>query len=162
MGSGSQINGAAKLIGRRNYCDESVMAWRHRRPVRIRVTTWQKQTQAALCVLIYPEKLLQPLCLLLPDPLLLCPSPPARRRTVSLQNLDGPQTQTLKWALIWRQTLLQTEEPVPHRVGAPLLVIQVLIQREHSHWTQKLFELACHQKQMLMHRFSWIWNIVIL
>lgn len=100
MGSGRQINGALKLIGRRNYCDECVMARRRWRPVWIRVNTWQRQTQTAPCVLIYPEKPLQPLCSLLPDPLLLRPSPLARRGRVILQDLDGPQAQTLKWALV--------------------------------------------------------------
>lgn len=99
MGSGSQINGALKLIGRRNYCDECVMVRRRRRPEWIRVSTPQSRTQTAPCVLIYPEKPLQPLGLLLPDPPLLCPSPLARWRTVILQDLDGPRAQTLKWAL---------------------------------------------------------------
>lgn len=100
MGSGSQINAAPKLIGRRNYCDECVMARRRWRPVWIRVSTWQSQTQTALCVLIYPEKPLQPLGSLLPDPLLLRPSPLACGGRVILQDLDGPQAQTLKWALV--------------------------------------------------------------
>lgn len=116
MGSGSQINSALKLIGTRNYCDEGVMAWRRRRPARIRVTTQQMQTQTALCVLIYPEKPLQPLCLPLSDPLLLCLSPLVCSGMVIHQHLDGPQAKTLKMSSrSWRQALLQNEELATHR-----------------------------------------------
>lgn len=145
MGSGSQINGALKLIGRRNYCDECVMARRRWRPVWIRVSTWQRQTQTAPCVLIYPEKPLQPLCLLLPDPLLLRPSPLARRGRVILQDLDGPRAQTLKWALVsGGDQGFRLEEPVSLRALAPLLVIQA-IHWDYSHWTPGLCVLEGNQ-----------------
>lgn len=120
MGSGSQINGALKLIGRRNYCDECVMARRRRRPVWIRVSTWQSQTQTALCVLIYPEKPLQPLGSLLPDPLLLRPSPLRLRRKSHSAGPQWPSSANSEMSSrIWGWAGLRAVEPASLRAAAP-------------------------------------------
>lgn len=116
MGSGSQINGAAKLIGRRNYCDERTMVRRHWRPVWIRVTTPKRQTQTAPCFLIYTEKPLQPLGVLLPDPSSSSPlsfSPRLQRRSLSPRPWWPLRTHSEMSSPIWEQALCRTRSGGP-------------------------------------------------
>lgn len=161
MGSGSQINGALKLIGRRNYCDECVMVRRRWRPVWIRVSTPQRQTQTALCVLIYPEKPLQPLGLASSWP----PPPLAAvltgSGTVIRLDLYGPQAQTLKWALLsgdWGAAVSQSPGPSESDYESMLLIDALLIGFKYTmllvwKWNWNVKPSVCHWDDNVIQKF---------